>query len=111
MAAMVTTGPEGGDMSRSKSAQSRHDTEVRRIAESLQRRGYDVAADVPGFPRPETIRGYRPDVVASKGTERRIVEVETPDSLDTARDLAQQKAFRETADRSKNTVFRRTVTE
>ncbi len=98
-------------MARSKRSQSKHNAEVRRIASQLQRKGYDVEADIRGYSQPGTLGGYRPDVVASKGSERKIVEVETPDSVNNARDVAQQKAFRQAANRSKNTTFRRTVAD
>jgi hypothetical protein len=98
-------------MPRSKRSQSKHDTEVRRIAKQKQRQGYDVKADIPDFAKPDTIRGYRPDVIAQKGRKREIYEVETPDSKDSARDQGQQKAFSETADRAKNTIFKRKITD
>ncbi len=98
-------------MARSKRSQSKHDTEVRRTASGLERRGYDVKADVKGFPQPGTIGGYRPDVVATKGGERKIVEVETPDSVGSARDQKQQAAFRQAANRSAKTTFTRKVTK
>ena len=94
---------------RSKTSQSRHDTEVRRIARDLKNKGYEVKADVKGFPQPKTVGGYRPDVVATKGKQRKIIEVETTESVDSARDKAQQSAFRSAASRSKNTTFRRDV--
>ena len=94
---------------RSKGSQSKHDAEVRRIAKEFKSKGYDVQADVRGYPKPDTIGGLRPDVVATKGDAKKIVEVETPDSLNTARDLQQQSAFREAAKRSKKTTFRRVV--
>lgn len=39
----------------------------------------------------------------------KIVEVETPESRDAARDVRQRQAFRQAADRSQNTTFRRVV--
>ncbi len=51
---------------RPKRSQSKHDAEVRREAEKLKDRGYDVKADVYGFPQPDTIGGFRPDVVGKK---------------------------------------------
>ncbi len=96
-------------MPRSGRSQSRHDSEVRKVATGLKKKGYSVQADVRGFPRPDTIGGYRPDVVGRKGTERKIVEVETRDSVDSARDIAQQNAFRNVANRSTNTTFSRKV--
>ena len=98
-------------MRRSKKAQSDHDAEVQRIARSYQRRGFDVEADVSGFRRPGTLGGYRPDVVARRGGDRKIVEVETPESVDTARDRKQQQAFRTDANRAKKTTFTRKVTK
>jgi hypothetical protein len=98
-------------MSRSKRSQSKHDTRVRRIAEKLERQGYDVQADVSGFPQPATIGGYQPDVIAKKPGERKVIEVETPDSVASARDQAQRQAFREAADRSKKTTFRREIAD
>lgn len=81
------------------------------MAGELDGKGWNVRADVKGFSRPGTIGGYRPDIVATKGRERRIIEVETPDSVGSGRDIKQQQAFRQAATRSKNTTFKRIVTE
>ncbi len=96
-------------MSRSKRSQSKHDLEVRSIAKKRASQGYKVKADVSGYPKPDTIRGYRPDVIATKRKERKIYEVETPDSVKSARDQKQQKAFIQAADQSKNMTFRRII--
>lgn len=98
-------------MARSKSSQSKHDAEVRRQAKRLEKQGFDVSADLKGYKQPRSIGGYRPDVVAKKGGQRKIVEVETPDSVATTRDQQQQQAFRRSADRSNKTTFRRIVTK
>ena len=98
-------------MPRSKQSQSKHDAEVKRIAKELKEKGFDVQADVSGFPKPDTIQGYRPDILAQKGKKKRIIEVETPDSLKSARDLKQQKAFRDEANKDEGTTFRRKITE
>lgn len=98
-------------MPRSDKNKSAHDKRVNQEAEALKNKGFDVEADVKGYPQPGTISGLRPDVVARKGKVRRIIEVETPDSKDSSRDKGQQKAFRRAADRSKNTTFRRVITE
>ena len=94
---------------RSMTSQSKHDSTVRRIARGLKAKGYEVRADVTGFSQPRTFGGYKPDVVAIKGTHRKIIEVETTESVASARDIAQQSAFRRTASRSQNTVFRRDI--
>jgi hypothetical protein len=96
-------------MARSKNSQSKHDAKVRQVARQFAGQGYKVDADVSGFPQPDTVRRFRPDVVAHKGRERKIVEVETRDSVDSARDQKQQRAFRQAAQQSKNTTFSRRV--
>ena len=58
------------------------DAEARRIANRLKRQGFDAQVDVKGFPKPPTFGGVRPDVVAEKGSQRKIYEVETPDSVE-----------------------------
>ena len=88
---------------RPASGLSRHDREVKRIADRLSNSGYRVNAAVPGHPRPSTIGGRRPDVVATKGGAKRIIEVETEDTYD--RDRGQRRAFRDYADRHENTSF------
>lgn len=82
---------------RSPKGQSSHDALVRRIAAGYKGRGYTTAADVEGYPRPPVIGGHRPDVVATKGRERKIIEVETPATL--GPDKAQQDALRRAAEK------------
>jgi len=98
-------------MARSKRNQTKHDSEVRKEANKLDRQGFEVEADVPGFPQPKTLGHYRPDIIAKKGKQRKIIEFETPDSLESARDKKQQRAFRQAANQSKNTTFRRVITD
>lgn len=98
-------------MARSKRSQSKHNSQVRKDVEKLVGQGYKVKADISGYPQPGTIGGYRPDYLAKKGTKRIIGEIETPESVDSTRDQKQQKTFKQAAKRSKNTSFKRTVTE
>ena len=98
-------------MARTKRSQTKHDSEVRKEANRLVRQGFEVEADIPGFSQPKTLGGYRPDIIAKKGKQRKIVEVETPDSKESARDKKQQSAFRRAAKRSENTTFRRVITD
>ncbi len=100
---------EGVRLSRSRKSQSKHDAKVRSIDRSIESQCFDVKADVPGYSQPDTIRGFRPDVVGIKERQRKIHEVETQGSVDSARDQSQQRAFRQAADQSKNTVFKRTI--
>lgn len=96
-------------MPRSKSSQSKHDAKVRELAKKLKQQGFDVNADVSGYAKPKTLGGYRPDIIATKENQRKILEVETPDSVDSSRDLKQQAAFKRIAQQSKNTVYRREI--
>jgi len=98
-------------MARSKSGQTKHNAEVRKVARRLEKSGYDVQADIRGYDQPKTIGGFRPDAIGKKGSHRILVEVETPDSVGTARDQAQQRAFKRAADRAKGTTFRRVITK
>ncbi len=96
-------------MPRNSSNQGKHNRKVKQLADKFQQLGYDVSADVPGFSKPKTFGGYRPDVIAKKGTQRKIIEVETKDSVNSSRDLKQQSAFKKVAKQSKNTTFQREV--
>ncbi len=98
-------------MVRSRKSQTKHDVEVRRIANRMEKQGFKVKADVSDFSKPDTIGGYRPDVIATKGNQRKIYEVETPESVDKSRDKSQQNAFRNAANRSENTTFVRKITD
>lgn len=96
---------------RGQPSQSKHDRKVQETARDYKVRGYNVSADVAGYPQPPTIGGYRPDVVARKGGHETIVEVETPDPVNSPRDIAQQNAFLRTARRSEKRHYRRIVTK
>jgi hypothetical protein len=96
--------------SRSKHSQSKHDKKVESLAKHLENQGFSVQADIHGYDKPTTFGGMRPDVIGRKGKERRIYEVETPDSVDTPRDQKQQEEFKEVADRNKKTTFKRFTT-
>lgn len=85
--------------------QSKHDKGVQKSAEYYEEQGYNVQADIPGYDKPRTIGGRRPDVIARNQHETVIVEVETKDSLEKDRD--QQETFKEYADEHENVRFRR----
>jgi hypothetical protein len=94
---------------RSSSSQSKHDARVAQEARELKQLGFEVAADIPGYSKPPTIGGYKPDVYASNASKKIIIEVETPDSVNGARDLNQKAAFERAARRSPNMTFKRKV--
>ena len=50
-------------MARSKTAKSKHDSQVRKEVKKLENAGYEVKADIPGYGQPGTIGGYRPNPV------------------------------------------------
>ena len=77
---------------------------IKRIADGLTDSGYKVSADVPGYSRPGAINGKYPDIVATKGGAKKIIEVETADSY--VKDRDQRKVFRDYADRHENVSFR-----
>lgn len=93
---------------RSPASQTKHNHAIRAEAKSYERRGYDVQADVSGYPKPPTVGGYRPDLMVKKGGQRTIVEVETEDSLNTAHAAAQNGAFLR-ARRRPGTHYRRII--
>jgi len=98
-------------MARTKKGQAEHDREVRRVANEYLRKGYKVLADLPDKERPDTIRNVRPDLLVSKKGHKTAIEVETPDSKDSARDLEQQKAFKSWSKGDSAKHFRRIITE
>ena len=91
--------------------QSAHDQKVRQIARKHKSGGWDVQADLKGLTRPAPIgRGkYIPDIVARKAGAKRIIEVETPDTLE--KDKDQQATFRRSAGQQSRTTFEVIVTK
>lgn len=92
---------------RSPRQKSKHDKAVKVSADYYKGQGFKVKADISGYPTPKTIRGRRPDVVAYKGRQKVVIEVETPTSI--KQDIKQQEVFRKHATQSKNTKFRRKI--
>ena len=58
-------------MARSKRTQTTHDAKVRQEASRLEGQGFEVAADIVGFPQPNTIGGYRPMLSPRRATRGR----------------------------------------
>ena len=90
---------------RSPKKQSEHDRKVRQSANRLKREGWEVQADLPGHDQPDPIGKDKriPDIVATKAGAKRIVEVETAESMET--DKKQQETFRRSAAQQKRTRF------
>lgn len=87
---------------RGANGQRAHDMAIEELAEQYRDEGWDVWADVDGWPTPPSIRGRRPDILTRDGAARLIVEVETERGADTA----QHKRFRQESDDDPETMFR-----
>jgi hypothetical protein len=98
-------------MARSKKSQCTHNATVKRLAKQYEQKGYKVKADIEGWEKPDTIRSVRPDIIAEKSGHKTAVEVETKDSVDSKRDLQQQKAFKNWSKDSDKKHYKRVVTE
>jgi len=81
---------------RSKDRQEVHDKKVAEIAKNLEKKGYDVQADLPGHKKPKRIGKHIPDVIATKGDKVLVREIETPATV--SKDKDQHKAFKNWAD-------------
>jgi len=68
-------------------------------------------ADLPNHEQPETIKGLRPDLRVGKKGHETLIEVETPESVESARDEKQKKIFKQWSERSQHKHFRRIITE
>lgn len=96
---------------RTKPDQTEHNQKVRQLANYYKNKEYRVAAAIfDWWDQPGMINRHVPDIIVSKGKKLIVIEVETPKSVNTARDKAQRKAFRTWANRSPNRQFRSVVT-
>ena len=84
-------------------ARNRHNRTVRKVAGGYRSQGCRVRADVSGYPQPRTYRRRRPDVVARRGRDVVMVEVETRKSAHS--DAGQRQVLRKFARRN-NMRFR-----
>ena len=98
-------------MKRSTKVQGAHDKKVQQIARKLTNQNWRVKADIPGYetPRPIGKDRKRPDIEATKQGHRRLIEVETSDSL--TKDRKQQATFRRHAGQKSGTSFDIEVTD
>lgn len=98
-------------MSRQKKNQSTHDNRVRVLANRLEDQGWEVQADLPNFDQPDPIgKDERiPDILATQGNQTKIIEVETPSTINSHKD--QHSTFRRSAAQRKNAEFELIVTQ
>jgi hypothetical protein len=90
---------------RSKKGQERHDGAVRREANRLMKAGWNVQADIAGFDQPDPIgkEGRIPDIRATKSGAERLIEIETPDTIE--KDKDQHATFRRRASHRPRSSF------
>lgn len=90
---------------RSSFGQNKHNVKVKQIAERLRRKGWYVKADITDFEQPDPIgsRCKIPDIVAKKSGAKRIIEVETPETM--GKDKEQHGTFRRSAAQQPRTSF------
>ena len=86
-------------------ALSKHNQKVKEIAKKLEEQGYKVEADIPGYSKPDGIGkdNHVPDIVAKKTNSTKIIEVETPASVN--KDKKQHETFRRSAAQKRGTTF------
>ena len=97
-------------MSRNRRNQSEHNSLVLDHALRLENHGWNVQADLPNFDRPDPIGkdGRIPDVVATRGDRTKILEVETPRTLNSHQD--QHSTFKRSVAQRENAEFELYVT-
>lgn len=71
---------------------TKHIKKLKKVAAGYKSQGYKVRADIKGHLKPLNIRGRRADVVAIKGRDKVLVEVETRKSMTS--DKSQRKVLR-----------------
>lgn len=85
-----------------------HDNKVKEISRDLSKKGWEVKAHIRGYKTPKGIGkdGYIPDIHAIKGLKERIIEVDTPNTINSN----QLRAFRQSASHRKNAEFEHVIT-
>ena len=98
-------------MGRQKKNQATHDRRVRALANGLKNQGWEVQADLPNFDQPDPIGQDEriPDIFATQGNQTKIIEVETPSTVDSHQD--QHSTFRRSAAHRENGEFELVVTQ
>ena len=96
-------------MIRTTAKDTLHDAEVTLQAILYTNKNYSVAADIGGYLQPDKIGGYIPDLIATKGVETIIIEVETEETVNSTHAKAQAQAFQAWANSRLFTTFRQIV--
>ena len=82
-----------------------HDQAVRKLASQLKKEDWQVRADLPNRKQPDPIGkdGRIPDIQATKRGRTKLIEVETPSTVNSHKQQA--TTFRRSAAQKKNTNF------
>ena len=98
-------------MGRQKRNQTAHDRRVSALANRLVDQDWEVQADLPNFDQPDPIgKDERiPDILATQGNQTKIIEVETPSTVNSHQD--QHSTFRRSAAQRENAEFELIVTQ
>ena len=98
-------------MSRRNAGQSNHDNLVFELAGKLESEGWDVQADLAHFDQPDPIGkdGRIPDILATLGDQTKIIEVETPSTINSHQD--QHSTFKRSAAQRENAEFELYITK
>jgi len=82
-----------------------HDQVVKKLAGQLKQDGWQVKADLPNRKQPDPIgkKGRIPDIQATKLGRNKLIEVETPSTVNSHRQQA--STFRRSAAQKKNASF------
>jgi hypothetical protein len=78
-------------MSRDRKRQADHDKRVRKVAIAYLKKGYKILADLPNWEQPDTIKGVRPGLSVRRKGHENLIEIETPESIESARNEKQKK--------------------
>ena len=92
---------------RTKTGQKKHDESVLRSTEWYKKHGFTTKTDLPGWNKPKKIGGFIPDLIAKKGKEEIVLEVETKDT--NISDADQQKAFKKYSEKKEGRIFRKKI--
>ncbi len=86
-----------------------HNDRVKKEVQKLKKTGWKVKAHLPKQERPEPIgkNGFIPDIHAKKGTKEKIIEVDTPRSVN----KKQLEAFKKSAAHIRNRNFEQIITK
>ncbi|MBA7491715.1 hypothetical protein ES702_02263 [subsurface metagenome] len=78
---------------------------VKQIAGRLRRKSWDIKTDIGGFEQPAPIgkNGKIPDIVAKKRGAKKIIEVETLETM--GKDKKQHETFRRSAAHQRRDSF------